>query len=352
MSNRVLITCPHYFEGAGGVATFYKVFAAKQTNDAKLFFIGKDKPCGKVRKLFLLLGQYLRLFFTMHRYDLLVVNPSLRLEAIKRDTVSIRIAHFFGKKTCVFWRGFDEDYFNNVICHKYRHKLQRGLFNVDHTIVLGKNIYEKYHSIGLNTPFSFGSTMFDKNFLRTTLKQFSQERFCVLFLARVVKEKGIFEAIEAFSDFHHCHPESIFIIAGTGKDIETAKTIVTSQNLKAISFLGDVRGERKKACLETADVYLLPSYAEGMPNSVLEAMGMGLPIITSSVGAIPDFFEDGKMGILLQGHSSNDIFNALETLYHKKKTLPEISEYNREYAEKHFIQETVIGNLEKTFAEI
>ena len=352
MSNRVIITCPRYKKNSGGVATFYKVYAEKQTQNARLFFIGKDKPCGTIRKLYLLFIQYIQLFFAMHRYDLLVVNPSMKADAIKRDTLSIKIAQFFGKKTCVFWRGFNEDYFNDIIKHKYIHKLQKGLFNVDYSIVLGKNIYQKYHEIGLSTPYSFGSTMLDSNLLRTTPKQFSQQRFSILFLARIIREKGIFEALEAFKSFYQRHPETNFVIAGTGEELKAAKMFVETHELQAVSFIGDVRGEYKKACLESADVYLFPSYTEGMPNSILEAMGMGLPIVTSSVGAVPDFFKDGQMGVLMHGHSSDEILEALESLYVRKNIFPEISEYNREYASKHFVDEVVIDHLESIFASI
>ena len=352
MSNRVIITCPHFSEGAGGVATFYKVYAEKQTQNARLFYIGRDKPCGMIKSLLQLIVQFVHLLFIIHSYDLLVVNPSLAPNAIKRDTLSVKIARLFGKKTCVFWRGFNEGYFQNVVRHQYKDKLKRGLFNVNYTIVLGENIYKKYHSIGLNTPYSMGSTMLDGGLLRNTPKEFSSQRFSILFLARIIKAKGIYEALNAFEKFNLVHPESDFVIAGSGDELEPVKSLVKSRRLEAISFLGDVRGERKRACYETADVYLFPSYTEGMPNSVLEAMGMGLPVVTSSVGAVPDFFEDGKMGVLMQGHSEEEILNALETLYAQRNSLSDISDYNRKYAAQHFVDEVVIANMEKLFAQI
>ena len=288
----------------------------------------------------------------MLKYDLLVVNPSLKPNAISRDTFSVRIARFWKKKTCVFWRGFDKEFYNTEVKQNYRQKLQKGLFNVDYTIVLGRKIYQKYHDLGLNTPYSFGSTMLDSNLLRTTPKSFSEQRFNILFLARLIKGKGIFEALGAFKAFHQNHPEAYFVVAGSGEDADAVKEYVTSNLLQNVTLMGDVRGERKKACYESADVYLFPSYTEGMPNSVLEALGMGLPIITSSVGAVPDFFEDGKMGVLMQGHSSGEILEALETLYAKKNDFTKISEFNRQFAAENFVDEVVIRKLEETFDSI
>ena len=352
MSNRVIITCPHFSEGAGGVATFYKVYAKKQKQNARLFYIGRDKPYGLFKTLWRLVLQFIHLYFIIPKYDLLVVNPSLKPNAIKRDTMSVKIARLFRKKTCVFWRGFDEDYFNNVVRHELKHKLQRGLFNVDHTIVLGKNIYEKYHSIGLNTPYSMGTTMLDGSLLLNKPKEFPPQRFNILFLARIIRTKGIYETLNAFEKFHLAHSEADLVIAGIGEELEVVKNFVSTHKLESVTFLGDVRGEQKKFCFEAADLYLFPSYTEGMPNSVLEAMGMGLPVITSSVGAIPDFFEDGRMGVLMPGHSTEDILNALETLYSKRNFFSAISEYNRQYATEHFVDDVVIDRLEKIFASI
>lgn len=353
--SKVLITCPYYSEGAGGVATFYKVFAERQHNNARLFYIGKDRPCGIARTLWMLFKQYVQLLFLIPKYDLVIVNPSLKPNCIKRDGMTVRLARFFHKKTCVFWRGFDEDYFNEVVKVKYKEKLQKGLFRVDHSIVLGEMIYQRYHSIGLNTPYSFGSTMFDSFLLRNSEKTFDESQFRILFLARIIRMKGIFEALEAFLQFQSNHHEATLVVAGSGEDLEQAKKIaskLTGYYNAQIDFVGDVRGERKRQCYEQADLYLFPSYTEGMPNSVLEAMGMGLPILTSKVGAVPDFFEDGKMGRMMQGHSAEEIQEKLEWFYEHRSELPEMSRYNTQYAAEHFADEMVISRLEQTFESI
>lgn len=350
--NKVLITCPYYSEGAGGVATFYKVFAEKQHNSARLFYIGKDRPCGMVRTLWLLFKQYVQLLFIIPKYDLIVVNPSLKPNCIKRDGMTVKLARLFHKKTCVFWRGFNEDYFNEVVKIQYKEKLQKGLFNVDYSIVLGQNIYNSYHSIGLNTPYSLGSTMLDADLLRHDEKSFDSNKFTVLFLARIIKEKGVFESLEAFQSFQKKHAEVSLVMAGNGEDLEAAKAYVTKHNIPNVTFTGDVRGERKKQCYKQADLYLFPSYTEGMPNSLLEAMGMGLPIITSRVGAVPDFFEDGKMGIMIDRHSVEEIMQALESLYRQRTELSEMSKYNTQYAAEHFVDQVVITKLEQTFSSI
>ncbi len=71
-------------------------------------------------------------------------------------------------------------------------------------------------------------------------------------------------------------------------------------------FLGHVSGAAKTQAFRAADIYLFTSLAEGMPNSVLEAMAFGLPIVTRPVGGIRDFFEDGRMGYATDSLDSGD----------------------------------------------
>lgn len=130
------------------------------------------------------------------------------------------------------------------------------------------------------------------------------------------------------------------------------KNYIESKNLQDVELIGDVRGRKKRECYEMSDLYLFPSYFEGMPNSVLEAMGMGLPVIVSDVGGISDFFESGKMGVLMKGHSKNEICEAFDIIYHDKRKLPLISNYNREYAANNFVDDIVVKKFENLLQNI
>ncbi len=69
-------------------------------------------------------------------------------------------------------------------------------------------------------------------------------------------------------------------------------------------------------------MYLFPTYHEGMPGSVLEAMGYGLPVITRTVGGLPDFFEHEKMGFITESLDASVFADFLEQLVKDPERLP------------------------------
>ena len=88
-----------------------------------------------------------------------------------------------------------------------------------------------------------------------------------------------------------------------------------------VSFKGRITGQEKYEIYALHDIYLLPSYTEGCPNSVLEALASGLFCITTNVGALNDIIKNGKNGVLIQKKSSADIVNALLYCQSNKEVL-------------------------------
>lgn len=78
--------------------------------------------------------------------------------------------------------------------------------------------------------------------------------------------------------------------------MQSKKLIAEKGVFDNVEFPGWVRGDTKDKLLREADVFFLPSYNEGMPMSVLDAMGYGLPVVSTNVGGIPKIVHDGENG--------------------------------------------------------
>jgi glycosyltransferase involved in cell wall biosynthesis len=121
----------------------------------------------------------------------------------------------------------------------------------------------------------------------------------VLFLGELGKRKGCYDIPAVVENVTKKIPEVKFVLGGAGSaDDETAiKKLLKEKNIyDHVVFPGWVRGNLKDKILREADVFFLPSYNEGMPMSVLDAMGYGLPVVSTKVGGIPKIVHDGENG--------------------------------------------------------
>jgi glycosyltransferase involved in cell wall biosynthesis len=120
-----------------------------------------------------------------------------------------------------------------------------------------------------------------------------------LFLGRLGARKGVYDLLEAFVVVARHFPESRLRLGGDG-DLDAVRNRAADLGIAdRVDVLGWVSGEAKNQELAKADVYALPSYNEGLPMSVLEAMAAGLPVLTCPVGGIPDAVTNGVEGFLV-----------------------------------------------------
>lgn len=132
------------------------------------------------------------------------------------------------------------------------------------------------------------------------------------FMGELTKRKGIEDLLEAFSQCNNEHAR--LLVAGNG-DIDTLKAHCRALGIEnKVDFLGWINNSEKLHLLAKTDVVVLPSYAEGLPMSILEAMSVGLPVITTPVGAVEDAITDHEHGLLIKPGNINDLCLALNEL--------------------------------------
>jgi glycosyltransferase involved in cell wall biosynthesis len=125
------------------------------------------------------------------------------------------------------------------------------------------------------------------------------------FLGWVERSKGIFDLIEAVARLRGGGRDILLQVAGNGRDFEAAAERARSLGVAdAVLFSGWISGADKLAFLDRCQIVVLPSYAEGMPNTLLESMAAGRPVIATTVGGIPDVLEQSGAGIL---HAPGDV---------------------------------------------
>lgn len=134
----------------------------------------------------------------------------------------------------------------------------------------------------------------------------------LLFLGWLERDKGVFELIEACRQLI---PRRQFTldIAGEGKASSDARALVARHDLsRVIRFRGWLRGLELRQAMSDADVLVLPSWAEGLPNAMVEGMAAGLAVVVTGVGAIPELITDRFSGMLVEPRNADSLARALE----------------------------------------
>jgi glycosyltransferase involved in cell wall biosynthesis len=303
-------------------------------------------------RLFLAYGRILE----SEKIDIVHSNPSLLPGSIIREALFICSAKRYRRKILVFFRGWNEDFENLLVKNRAIFSLFRRVYNKsDVFIVLGSEFKSKMISWGFKQPIFVETTTVDdlllKDFdLDKRLSDFtSRKTIQILFLSRIEREKGIFETIDAFDSLSKKYPVKLYV-AGNGSALRSCREYTEKKNISEVSFAGHVEGPDKIDVFRKSDIYCFPTYhGEGMPNSVLEAMGFGLPVVTRAVGGICDFFKDGLHGFLVDGTDSQEISKCLERLISNRPLCAEISRRNHNYAADTFITSKVARRIEKIY---
>ncbi|HYW21784.1 MAG TPA: glycosyltransferase family 4 protein [Nodularia sp. (in: cyanobacteria)] len=137
----------------------------------------------------------------------------------------------------------------------------------------------------------------------------------LVFCGRVGERKGAFDLITAFAQLPDQQKKSAqLILAGDG-EIEKGRQLAANLEIaEQVTFLGWINSQQRDKILSQADVFILPSYNEGLPMAILEAMGWGLPIIATPVGGIPELVIHNQNGLLVTPGNIQELSAAMDFL--------------------------------------
>lgn len=305
-----------------------------------------------------MLKDYMAFFLRVRngRYDLVQINPSLDVRGIVRDGLFLLIAKTLGLKVVVFIHGWYAEA-ADLIQRRFKSVFRCVFSMADTVIVLSETFKNRLKRWGLTVPIHVETTVVDDAiFSDATIKNLidrrrGQDRWRLLFLARVLRQKGIYETLDFWRIVNDRTPVDL-TVAGDGEELENVQRWVTEKGWKGISFSGYVSGQRKADAFKDAHVYCLFSYTEGMPVAVIEAMAYGLPVLTRWVGRLPEFFQNGIHGYATDSLSPEVFAAMFYKLYQDTNTYRRIAMENRRYAWEHFRASIAAKRLEAIYVEV
>jgi len=171
-------------------------------------------------------------------------------------------------------------------------------------------------------------------------------RTTVSFLGLFIADKGIWELLEAAENVHAKARDAHFVLAGDGPEFQAIQREVEARGLgDYVSLPGWVTGEERKAIWAQSDIFCLPSHSEGFPVSIVEAMSLGVAIVASDVGGIPEAIVDGEHGLLTPVGDSTALSNALLSLIVDPKQRRTLAAAAQTRAQQEFSPETIVDQL-------
>ena len=343
----------------GGVVSFLELLVANFSHNiqASRFVIGRspDKH-SRTGAIATTLADCIRLARLVRRQrpHVIHINPSLNFSAMLRDGLLITaLAIINAPPIVMFIHGWDEAFLARMQSSRAARYLSGKLLNrATRIIVLANRFKQELLAFGIEAKkVHVTTTMFDPALFEGIRREQQNSGPKLLFLSRLVKEKGTQELLEAFLLLQASQPDLTLTIAGDGPEYHNLNRWIKEHRLgHRIVLAGYLRGEAKAHALIDADIFVFPSYyGDGCPVSLLEAMAAGLAVVTTPVGGIPDFFVDGKNGSLLDAVAPTSIADGILKLLRDEHQLGIIQEHNRSMAWKNYDAPTITARIEEIY---
>jgi len=316
----------------GGMGTVQKHIVRSVTQDIKIKHIATWTGSKNTTIIFfkgLLLFIY-KLF--RNQVDLIHIHVSERGSFLRKSIIAV-LAFIFSKPVIMHTHGCEFHVFHDSLSPPLKYLLNRVLQSCACVIVLSeswKEVYEEKCGLSPNkvlvrynpvvTPASIPSKAVS-------------DKIVFLILGKVNERKGVFDLLQALAKLPAETRENVeLIVAGSG-EVDKAVALTEELNIESlVRFTGWVNHQVRDELLAETDVFVLPSYNEGLPMALLEAMAWKIPVITTPVGGIPEVIEHGQTGLLVEPGDIKAITKSMLSLIYDESLRDKFSKASYEKA--------------------
>ena len=297
---RVLMVGMHLTKTRGGISTLIsEILNSSLKDDFEFTYIeSQAEDYGKFGKAFLALSAIAQFVWNCIRMRPKLIYVHLGSNAsLYRESIFILLAKLFGKRVVSHFHAGDIDNyypFQNKIGQKF---IRYALGSSDNFIAVSQESARQLREITGSPNISIIPNAIDTSVFYGGERLSDSDAVRILFVGAVGKLKGERDLIKALAILRE--GKQSLKVSFLGYGAENLKDYCEKLGVgEFVEHLGAVSMAERIGFFQKADIFVLPTYAEAMPMSVIEAMAAGLPVVTTPVGGIPELIEDGADGLL------------------------------------------------------
>ncbi len=330
---RVLMAGPARDVTGGVSAVVNSYYACGIDRQISLIYLPTMKDGGKIKKALVFAGAYLRFGSLMKRADILHVHLSPRA-SYARKAILIKRARRMGKRIVLHQHGGDFERFYEQECDAAKQAEIRRVFAMADIVIVLSEEWRDFFANGICDPARIvvlhnGVVLPDRN--KTGYGDHN-----VLMLGKLREQKGIYDLLSAVPEVTAKVPDAQFLLCGDGDMDECRRKVQELGCSEHVRMPGWIGEKERAEAFASCSTFILPSHFEGMPMSLLEAMGHGLACVATDVGGIPQVIKSGENGILIKPGNPDEIASALITLLNDEPMRKRLGEAAAETVRRDF----------------
>lgn len=334
LASKILTVGPDYRNPRGGIGVVIRFYS----NNFEIFkFISTYKYGSGISKVFGFLRALFQIFFKLlsdRKIKVIHIHGASYGSFYRKFIVFLIGKYLFRKKIVYHIKGGGYQTFYNKSYRLSKRFIKLFLRKADVIICLSQFWMEYFNSTYKTKELIILPNMIDYPEKQKIDK--SPEVITFLFFGLITEAKGIFDLIQVIAANKNKYRGKIKLLIGGNGKVEKLLSLIKENEIEDIVvFLGWVNGEKKVNALNRADVYILPSYIEGSPVSILEAMSYGLPIISTKVGGIPELVKNKENGLLIDAGNLEQIEMALDWFVTSPELLGKYGAISEQLVQKH-----------------
>ena len=344
ISSKILTIGPDYHNHRGGIGAVIAVYSRY----FEVFnFIPSYEVGSQINKTYVFFICTIKLVYTLisNRKVKIIHIHGASNGSFYRKFIIFTICKIIFRKKIIYHihgGGFKEFYNNRGVISK---GLIRALLaKTDIIICLSQSWYEYY----VNN-FKIKSLVILPNIIDypenvQNIKKTSYTNF--LFFGLICEAKGIFDLVKVIAKNIENYKSRIRLFIGGNGEVQRLEDLINKNHIEdTVQFLGWVNNIEKINVLNNADIFILPSYNEGLPISILEAMSYGKAIISTDVGGISEIVKKNVNGLLIEPGNFNQIEGAINTFIENPILIKEYGDISKQMIQKH-LPHSVLKELE------